>query len=249
MTDDEVARLVKAREDALAGCPISNVPTGELPREEGVAAAPSLSAAEARSLPHIGKVQLAHSLKDLARDYVFFTHALLFTHAGFQADPVEEWMVTNDCVGAVFAVQFAERLFSGLRIGDPQHRDHYNHLLMGCERPVWAKLYPYLNTLMLADPGRKRYVTTFVHEGRMPDPKLWVRGSDPAPFVIPFHPVGVSASDGLYHLESYAGFLPPPFFRKMPPRRNPVDYLPRLRVSPAEDKVTQMAAAVFGERS
>jgi hypothetical protein len=248
MTDEEVARLLKAREDALAGCPISNVPVGELPREEGTAAAPAPSAAELRTLPHIHKIRFAHRLSEVQQDYAFFTHGLLFTHGGFQHDPVEEWMLLNDCPGAVFALEFVQPLFVGLGIPDPVHAQHYNHLLMGCERGVWEKLYRYLNTIIAADPVKKAYVTTFVHEARMPDPKAWKPGDghpNPAS-VIPVHPVGLSANFGLYYMDSFKEFLPPPHYRKVGPQKLATNYLPRLRTDAAEDKVLKMADALFG---
>lgn len=248
ITDQEAAALIKAREDALAGCPISNVPVGDIPREEGVESAPSLSAAELRSLPHIRKVGVSHSLREMTVDFAFFTHAPLFTCARFQADPVEEWMVVNDCPGAVFAFEFDRPLFTGLRIDHPQHANHYNRLIMGCERGVWDKLYRHLNTMVAADPARKTYLSTFVNEGRMPDPKMWRPGDDPTPMVMPFHAVGVSASYGLYYVNSFPGFLPPPFFRRMPPQKNPRDYLPALVRGPAEGPTLKTAAALFGDK-
>ncbi len=249
ITPDEADRLVKAREAALAGCPISNVPVGELPRPEGTAAAPSLSAAEARSLPPIRRVELAHSLRAMAADFVFFTHAPLFVCGRFQADPVEEWMAVNDCPAAVFALEFHRPLFAGLRIDDARFGDHYNRLLMGCERPVWDKLYRHLNTLVAADPARRTYLSTFVNEGRMPDPKEWRPGADPAPVVMPFHAVGVSASFGLYYVNSFAGFLPPPYHRNLGPQKNPRAYLPALVRAAPEEPALKTAAALFGDKS
>lgn len=248
MTEDEANDLVKAREDALAGCPVSNVPTGELPRAEGASPAPSPSPAELRALPHIRKASFAHRLADVQQDYAFFTHGLLFTHGGFQTDPVEEWMLVNDCPGAVFALEFAQPLFCGLTIPDPVHGHHYNRLLMGCERPVWDKLYRYLNTIIAADPVRKAYVTTFVHEARMPDPKTWRPGDGHPPpgSIVPVHPVGLSATFGLYYMDSFKEFLPPPHYRRVGRQKNGLNYLPRLVRDEAEDKVLKMADAVFG---
>jgi len=248
MNQDEADRLVKAREDALAGCPINNVPVGDLPQAEGVTAAPAPSAAELRSLPHIKKVGFAHRLSEVQQDYAFFTHALLFTHAGFQSDPVEEWMLVNDCPGAVFALEFDQPLFTGLGIPLTQHADHYNKLLMGCERPVWDKLYRYLNTLTAADPVRKAYVSAFVNEARMPDPKMWKPGDGvpPPQTIVPVHPVGVSTNFGLFYVNSFPEFLPPPFYRKVGRPRDDRAYLPHLAKDAAEDKVLKLADAVFG---
>lgn len=246
ITPDRQSELHQAREDALAGCPISNVPVGALPRADGVQAAPSLSPAEARSLPHIRKVGVTHRLSEMVGDFAFFTHATLFTRAGFQADPVEEWMVVNDCPGAVFALEFDRPLFTGLGIPDRRHGDHYNRLIMGCERAVWDKLYAYLNTIVAADPVRKTYVSTFVNDGRMPDPKAWKMSGDPKPFVMPFHAVGASTSFGLFHVESFAEFLPPPFHRRLGPQKNAHNYLPRLRVDDPEPPALKAAHALFG---
>lgn len=250
MTNEEADKLVKARENALSGCPINNVPIGELPRNEGAVVAPAPSAAELRSLPHIKKVGFAHRLSEVQAEYAFFTHGLLFTKAGFQHDPVEEWMLVNDCPGAVFALEFNQPLFMGLDIPDPVHGQHYNRLIMGCERPVWDKLYRYLNTLIAADPVKRAYVTTFVHEARLPDPKLWKPGDGhpPPASIVPVHPVGLSANFGLYYMDSFKEFLPPPHYRRVGPQTLGTNYLPRLRTEAAEDKVTKMADALFGAK-
>lgn len=42
---------------------------------------------------HIQKFSAATSLKDMAEEYVYFTHGLLFTHAYWKRDPVVDHIV------------------------------------------------------------------------------------------------------------------------------------------------------------
>lgn len=221
--------------------------TGVLPHAAGVAPATIPSRAELRSLPHIRKSNAAHSLHELQADFAFFTHALLFVEGGFRHDPVEEWMLVNDCPGAVFGLEFDRPVFRGHK--RPQIGTHYDRLLMGCEREVWDRLYPYLNTITGADPIRKKYVSAFVHKAVMWDPKVWQPGR-PVPAEVArltIHPVGVSTLHGLYHLDSYKGFLPPPYGPDLPKLpRHPNEYLPAVKRGDPEPQTVQMAAALFG---
>lgn len=221
--------------------------TGALPRPGGVSAAAGPSRAELRALPHIERSRLAHSLHELQGDFAFFTHALLFLEGGFRHDPVEEWMLVNDCPGAVFGLEFDRPLFRGHR--RPGVGDHYDRLLMGCEREVWDRLYPFLNAVVGADPVRRKYVSGFVHQAVMWDPKVWSPG-DPVPAEVArltVHPVGVSALHGLYYLDSFRGFLPPPHGPELPKLpRHPREYLPAVKRADPEPQTVRMAEALFG---
>ena len=213
----------------------------------GVQAAPAPSRAELRGLPHIRKAQLAHSLHELQGDFAFFSHALLFLEGGFQSDPVEEWMLVNDCPGAVFALEFDRPVFRGHK--RPRIGNHYDRLLMGCEREVWDKLYPYLNSITGADSVRKKYVSAFVHQAVMWDPKVWQPGQKvPAEVArLTVYPVGVSATHGLYFLDSFKGFLPPPYGPELPKLPNhDNDYLPCVRRRDPEAETLAVAKALFG---
>lgn len=223
--------------------------TGDLPtlQDPGVYAAPSPSVEELRKLPPIRRARLAHSLHELQADYAFFTHALLFLEGGFQHDPIEEWMLLNNRVGSVFGLKFEHRIFRGHR--RPRIGDYYDRLLLGCDRETWGLLRPWLNGLTGADSTRKKYVSAFVHEAVLWDPKVWRPGqktpSEVSKLVV--YPVGVSSTHGLYYLDTFPGLLPHPPGSDLPrlPKR-PEDYVPVVRRLDPEAATLQTAAALFG---
>jgi hypothetical protein len=142
--------------------------TGKLLEKEGLHKSEGLSSQELKNLPPIQKVQMAESLSALSGDFVFFNHGLLFTEAGFTADPVEEFMLKLDDYQAVFAVEYERPLFKGLNfVGDGS----WNKILLGCKVEVWPDLYRLLNTLIAV--GNKGVYSCFMQNAYMPDPNLW----------------------------------------------------------------------------
>lgn len=166
--------------------PFDSKITGIIPRRLGWNAETPLSAAERRALPHIERVQATQKLADLDRDYVFFTHALLFTHCRADLDPVEEWMLRTGNEGAVFALQYEKPLFAGLRFrqlpGEPPaaEPDVYDHVLLGCERPLWPQLYMHLNALQVVDRGRRYAASCFLHVVYAAEPRCGLGWVNPA---------------------------------------------------------------------
>ena len=142
--------------------------TGKLLEKEGLHRSEGPSSQELKNLPPIQKVQMAESLSALSGDFVFFNHGLLFTEAGFAADPVEEFMLKLDDYQAVFAVEYERPLFKGLNfVGDGS----WNKILLGCKVEVWPDLYRLLNTLIAV--GSKGVYSCFMQNAYMPDPNLW----------------------------------------------------------------------------
>lgn len=142
--------------------------TGKLLEKEGLHKADGLSNQELKNLPPIQKVQMAESLSALSDDFVFFNHGLLFTEAGFTADPVEEFMLKKDNYEAVFAVEYDRPLFRGVNFVQDSS---WNNILLGCKRDLWPDLYLLLNTLIAV--GYKGVYSCFMQNAYMPDPNTW----------------------------------------------------------------------------
>ena len=89
------------------------------------------------ALYHEAKVTQAMSLADLAEEYVFFTHAVLFCFADFDRDPVFDYVTEYDPSCQPFHVDFPDALFAGL-----VHNDSlgWNHRLLLVPRSHWAGL-------------------------------------------------------------------------------------------------------------
>lgn len=99
----------------------------------------------------------AASLSDLAEDYAFFTHALLFTHGGLDVDPVQDFINEHPGEVGVFQLNFPRPIFSGLE--QPAIRDSsWNYALIGCpkENDQWRKLYDHIRGVGILDENHPK---------------------------------------------------------------------------------------------
>ena len=215
--------------------------TGEVP-DTVIRVTPSR--AELERLPDFGKFKATHSsLSTLQREYVLFTHALLFTEGGFQSDPLQEWMLARDQAGRVIDLQLPRKLFRGLGV--------YDTHLYACPLGLWAGLAAYLNSVTGVDVKTKRYAGAFLHDAVVPDIGRWPGGWPTARVTIKV--VGLTASFGLYSLKTYPGFVPAPFGWLGEDRRNhravadDDGYLPRVRRDPPEPETLSRARTLLGD--
>jgi hypothetical protein len=99
----------------------------------------------------------AATLGDLAEDYAFFTHALLFTQGGLDVDPVQDFINENRGEVGVFQLNFSRPVFSGLE--QPAIRDSsWNYTLIGCpkENDQWRKLYDHIRGVGILDENHPK---------------------------------------------------------------------------------------------
>lgn len=143
---------------------------GKLLLKEGQHQAETLSGVEFRNLPPIQKVQMTEKLSALSDDFVFFTHALLFTEAKMQYDPLEELMLKKDNYDMVFSVQYNKPLFNGLVFPDGSS---WNRILLGCKKEHWLDVYTLLNTMVAVSSVDSKLYSCFMSQAFMPDPNQW----------------------------------------------------------------------------
>lgn len=186
------------------------------------ASAGSVSTDKAPTVPESARLRPAPgAFRYSPADHVLFTHALLFTHGGMVVDPVEEWGVKAEAVGAVNILRCARPLFRGLDLPGTDDPDIWNRLLLAVTVEHWRALENCLAGITLLDPSRRYYARSFRHQVRMPDPF----GVDPAPVLV--YAVGLTSTEGLAYLES--------------------GVLPSARVAAPEAEVLREADAYYGD--
>lgn len=143
---------------------------GKLLLKEGIHSAETLSNVEFSNLPPIQKVQITERLSALSDEFVFFTHALLFTEIKMQYDPIEELMLKKDAYDTVFAFQYNKSLFKGLTFPDGSS---WNNVLLGCKKEHWQEVHQLLNTMVVVSPFDSKLYSCFVSKAFIPDPNAW----------------------------------------------------------------------------
>lgn len=141
------------------------------------------------------KDQLAHSacLSDLAKDFVFFTPGLLFTHGELDRDPVQEFMNEAEGDPQIALLSFNRPVWDGFQFKDG--RRDWNHKLLGIERARWPALLQFLGGVGILDSNAKTFYRALPFSIMIVDPVIADRASVlPAP--VPMVEVVVFGLDG-----------------------------------------------------
>lgn len=186
---------------------------------------------------HHQKVSQAASLKDLEEEYVFFTHAILFTHADFDRDPVYDFVTSasanlaGDC--PPFHITFPNAVFQGLDLdGDPA----WNFRVIAAPRSYWPRLDSWLGSLTGVDRDKKLWQQVISQILPVPDGLALARAAI-LPIPCPMVDVVVFGFSGNQKLVA------------MEPARNPPIDLPKVVVHPPEEIALRHARALFGEQN
>lgn len=123
------------------------IPENSLPVREGFSAASKEDKGPVKSVAL--RVGAAKSLKELDRDYGFFTPALLYMRLRLRGvDPLHGFL--RECPSATpFTLSFNQPVFAGLEL--PGNK-FWNHHLMAIERQHWDSLMQWAVSLTLSDP-------------------------------------------------------------------------------------------------
>ncbi len=208
----ETTGITTAPEGALLG--------GEaVPAEKFRADAPALIAGAA-------------SLGELAKDFVFFTPGLLFTHADLDRDPVQEFMNEAEGDPVISLMSFDRPVFDGFRFRDG--RTDWNHKLIACERGRWPDLLKFLAAVGIMDTRTKTFYQAMPFSVMVPDPVVMKR-SAVLPSPIPMVEVVVIGLNGnvrkvVVHAPSTRPW----------PRRPP-----SVVIEKPDEKTVKFAAALF----
>lgn len=144
-------------------------------KEEGVGPVEATPADKFSAPIQTVSVGTAASLTALSADFVFFTPALLFTHAGLDRDPVQEFVNSRDDAPEISVISFDEPIFQGLRF--PDGRRDWDHKLLACPRPVWPDLSNFLGRIGLTDTPKRVFYRVFPQVVRVADPVFDHRAS------------------------------------------------------------------------
>jgi hypothetical protein len=139
---------------------VAVVQEGE-PLPEGVSAAPPVDVS-AEIQRHMLRVSQSTGLTDLAEDYVFFTHGLLFTHAYWPQDPIVTYIIESQGACTPFHIQVPRPVFKWFDAKDPTGRvldDQWNWQLCGVPKEQWPGLFAFLAQL-----NGINYETKFYHQ-------------------------------------------------------------------------------------
>lgn len=164
------------------------------------------------------------TLSDLARDFVFFTPALLHTHARLDRDPVGEFVQESTSQPLIAGVPSSSPIFSGLRLaGD----SYWNHIVMAVDRGHWNKLSAFLAGLVINDTSRKVHYKSTLHSLEIVDFLAMAKLSS-LPDKIPLVGITVVGLDGnLRRVSIQKAIRPPhdlPWVRTDKPRRETVQF-------------------------
>lgn len=134
------------------------------PREPGVSSAERLPGDVADR--HEARLSSATSLIDLATDYVFFTHGLLFTHAAWVRDPVVDHIAATKGECDPIHVQLPRPVFKFFDAKDPNGillDDQWNRQVCMVERAKWGRLLNHLAGLAGVNHDTKFLHRVVVH--------------------------------------------------------------------------------------
>jgi hypothetical protein len=112
------------------------------------------------------------SLEDLAEEYVLFTHALLFTHAYWPCDPIEEHIVQSNGACNPFQILLPRPVFVGCDARDPAGNlltTEWNYRLVAVPKEEWQPLFLFLSRLMGSQSQKRVLVKTSPAIVRVPD--------------------------------------------------------------------------------
>ena len=133
-------------------------------QEEGVA----LEALET-DVPslHVRKFSNAARLADLAEEYVFFTHGLLFTHAFWLRDPIVDHIVEQKGEADPFHIQLPMPIFRWFDAKDPSGNvvdDSWNYQICAIPKEQWDPLFAFLSTISGSNRQTKMFHLTAVQK-------------------------------------------------------------------------------------
>lgn len=115
---------------------------------------------------HREKISQAATLTDLSGEYVFFTHALLFTHALWPYDPVLQYIQeTNGGCLPFFIRDLPLPLFSGLDLLGPDGKiadKSWNYAVSAVARDDWLGLLTFLTTQITGVAADRKFLHTTV---------------------------------------------------------------------------------------
>jgi hypothetical protein len=128
--------------------------------------------------PAIPQISCAEALRNKGANFQLFTPALLFTHGGFDRDPVIEFDARYDLPANYrpFCVQLqrdSERFFEGLGLKalPPQRRPaNWDQRLYAIDEKYAADCFGFLGGIAWSDPRTNLFASVMSYDLPLPDP-------------------------------------------------------------------------------
>lgn len=164
------------------------------------------------------------SFSEMAKDYEFFTSALLTSHGGFDRDPVVEFGQHNPACGADGFPQaidvIDDKFFQGIGchslLGEPVDWDRRIYAII---RERWNLCRDFISGISWCDQSRKFYGRVNFYEIQLLDlGKVKRGGVIAAPPLFTVTVFGATTTDGFYYLSPPASVGDFPFLVVEPPR-------------------------------
>ena len=93
------------------------------------------------------KFTQAESLSVIAAEYKLFTHGLLFTHGGWDRDPINDYLLEYNPEFAPLVIDLPERPFSGMVCKDENgnRRSEWCYKLLAIKNEGWDELFAFMS--------------------------------------------------------------------------------------------------------
>lgn len=132
---------------------------------EGIETAPPLER-DVESL-HVEKFSKAASLAELADEYVYFTHGLLFTHGNWFRDPVVDFIIEHGGDVEPFHIQLPYAIFKWFDAKDHEGRvidDAWNYQICAVQKEHWEALFAFLAQMAGSNEVTRTYHLTAIQK-------------------------------------------------------------------------------------
>ena len=143
---------------------------GDVPAQCGIHSGDSdLSISELKKLPALKKVEIAHSISELSKEFVFFNHTMLFSKGGLDFDIIKEYQAWKGRDDIVNYILFNRPLFTNLNFSDGTG----NHDNMLCFTSVehWAEIESSIREFTIINRPKDYLFTCTMTKVATPDPK------------------------------------------------------------------------------
>jgi len=92
-------------------------------------------------------VSQAGTLAIVATEYKLFSHGLLFTHGGWDRDPISDYLVEWSPEHVPFVIDLPSRVFFGMECKDEngRHRPEWCYKLLAVRHEGWEELFAFMS--------------------------------------------------------------------------------------------------------
>ena len=163
--------------------------TPRVPRMEGLQDGDPVE----KDIPPFEKLEVSSlaSLGDLAKDYVFFNHGVLFTYGGMNVDPAQEYVTEHKC--EIRMVMMPKPVFKDVS-NRKKEFVHWDHSLLAVDTNHWVELSRALVESGILDLVQRKFYKAYYRPVKIVD---WFRaGQSHAPDDWPMIRVALFGLDG-----------------------------------------------------